>query len=251
MRHLIETMGTVAGIDLPEDLGELLTPVKRIFAQTEALFSLHRPDSELSRVARGELSLTSASATVRDTYARAVHWRSATDGYFSPNRPDGAVDLNGIVKAEAIEAAAGALAAAGCPWWSINVGGDILISADAPGPLRAIGLADPADAAALLGSVVLAGTRRAIATSGSAQRGDHIWRGGQSAPTPFVQVTVIADDIVTADVLATAIVAGGHAALADLTARFDVDVLTVDHQGDLLATPGTRTALTPASPHPT
>lgn len=240
MRHVFETMGTVASVDLPEDLNELLTPVREIFAGTEALFSLHRADSELSRIASGSVSLASASAAVRNTYARAVHWRSATDGSFSPNRPDGVIDLNGIVKAEAIEAAAGALDAADCPWWSINVGGDILISADAPNPLRAIGVADPTDGAVLLGSVTISGTRRAIATSGSAQRGEHIWRAGQAAATPFLQVTVIADDIVTADVLATAIVAGGHAALAQLTERFDVDVLTVDRDGDLLATPGIR-----------
>jgi hypothetical protein len=49
----------------------------------------------------------------------------------------------------------------------------------------------------------------ALATSGTAERVDHIWRlpGGQDG---FVQVSVAAADIVTADVLAAAIVGAGH-----------------------------------------
>ena len=93
--------------------------------------------------------------------------------------------------------------------------------------------------------MLLGGTRRALATSGSAQRGDHIWRGGELAPADFVQVSVMADDIVTADVLATAIVAGGPAALDDITDRWDVDVLTVARNGRLMATPRFELSFSP------
>jgi thiamine biosynthesis lipoprotein len=55
---------------------------------------------------------------------------------------------------------------------------------------------------------------------------------------------VVADDIITADVLATAIISGGSTALDDLTARFNVDVLTVDREGCLRATPGMRARVT-------
>jgi thiamine biosynthesis lipoprotein len=53
-------------------------------------------------------------------------------------------------------------------------------------------------------------------------------------------VSVAASDIVTADVLATAVVAGGRGTLDAVTARWDVDVLAVTHDGALLATPGFR-----------
>jgi thiamine biosynthesis lipoprotein len=53
-------------------------------------------------------------------------------------------------------------------------------------------------------------------------------------------VSVAAQDIVTADVLATAIVAGGRPTLDAVTARWDVDVLAVADDGGLLATPGFR-----------
>ena len=241
MRTTFESMGTVVSLEAPA-VGHPL--VRRVFETAEARFSLFRPDSELSRVAAGELPLTRASAELLDTYARAVLWRERTDGAFTPNRPDGVIDLNGIVKAEAVEAAGAALTAAGCHHWSINAGGDILVAdAGHDGAPHLIALADPADASATLCAITLAGPRRAVATSGSAQRGDHIWRGGSRTPAAFVQVSVVADDIVTADVLATAIVASGRDTLDAVCDRWDVDVFTVDRDGAMLATPGLRAAL--------
>ena len=75
----------------------------------------------------------------------------------------------------------------------------------------------------------------ALATSGSAERGEHIWRLGGGAG--FVQVTVAAADIVTADVLATAIVSGGTPTLNLATDNWDVAVLAIRADGSMLATP--------------
>ena len=105
----------------------------------------------------------------------------------------------------------------------------------------AAGVVDPLDRSALLSAYRLGGpdTRRALATSGSAERGDHIWTAG-SRGAEFAQVSVAAADIVTADVLATAIVAGGTAMLHRATDGWDIDVLAVRRTGELLATPGFR-----------
>ncbi|EAR24594.1 putative thiamine biosynthesis lipoprotein precursor [marine actinobacterium PHSC20C1] len=251
MRHVAQTMGTVASIELPSEWASELNAVERIFREVERRFSLYLPGSELSMIADGRLSLSEASDSLLSSYSRALEWRTATGGNFSPHRPDGAIDLNGIVKAEAIEQAGAQLTAAGCPQWSINVGGDILVSptsgatnvaTSSSEPLRA-GIADPHNPTALLCSLELRHPRRAIATSGSAQRGDHIWRGGSTEPAQFVQVSVVANDIVTADVLATAIVAGGQDALDGVSDRWDVDVITVDRLGALHATPGLQSSL--------
>ena len=235
MRHVFETMGTVASVDGPD---ELIPSIQGILERYESRYSLYRPESELSSIARGTVKLPDASDELIATYTRALAWRGRTDGAFTPHRPDGVLDLNGIVKAEAIERAGVLLDESGCPEWAVNVGGDILTRSAEP-----IGIVDPHRPGSLLCSVVLRDGRRALATSGSAERGDHIWLGGSRAPARFVQVTVIADDIVTADVLATAIVAGGPTALDDLTDRWDIDVLAVDREGALVATPGFRHAL--------
>lgn len=240
MRQTFETMGTVVSLDWSGHPAELIA-VQSLFEAADRRFSLYRPDSELSRVADGSLELLDASAELREVYAMALGWRGETGGAFSPHRPDGALDLNGIVKAWAMAEAGRALGAGD---WCLNVGGDVLVSGrTAFGAPWVVGIVDPADRAGLLTGVPLVSGRRAATTSGSAGRGDHIWTRGREA-AEFVQVTVLADDIVTADVLATAIVSGGAAALEDLTGRFDVDVLTVDREGALRATPGMRELVT-------
>ena len=59
-------------------------------------------------------------------------------------------------------------------------------------------------------------------------------------PPAFVQVSVAAADITTADVLATAIVAGGIPMLDRATDGWDVAVLAVGADGALLGTPDFR-----------
>lgn len=267
-------MGTVVSLTVPvrpghglqEDLDRLeaaTAVVEDQFAALDAQFSLFRPDSEASRIARGELTLLQASPLLRDLYADAVRWRRRTEGAFTPERPDGLLDLSGLVKGYAIAEAGRSLVALGLADWCLNAGGDVLVSGS-PAPSSApsasgaageagaspwlAGIVDPADRRTLLGAYPLGprpAARFALATSGSAERGDHIWtvglRGASGPRRPeFTQVSVAAQDIVTADVLATAIVAGGRATLDAVTARWDVDVLAVAHDGGLLATPGFR-----------
>ena len=211
-----------------------------VFDRWDRRCSLYRPDSELSRVARGELALIDAGRELRETYGLAVGWRTRTGGAFTPHRADGVIDLNGVVKAVAIAEAGEAIAAMGVAEWGIDAGGDVLVSgARSDGSAWLIGIVDPADRRALLASVTLGDRgRRAIATSGTTERGDHIWSPTDARDATFVQVSVAAADIVTADVAATAIMAGGAATLDELTAREQVDVLAVRRDGTLLATPG-------------
>lgn len=217
------------------DLDALAPSLAALVEGWEQEFSLYRPDSAASLLARGERRLADAPERTREVYAEALAWSSRTGGAFTPHRPDGVIDLAGIVKALVIDALDGALSAAGSSAHAVSVGGDVL----ARGAGWGIGIVDPDDRTALLGRLESAGERTAVATSGSAERGDHIWRSGATPPA-FVQVTVRGADIVTADVLATAIVAGGHEALDDLVARFGVEVLAVHRDGELLATPGMR-----------
>lgn len=242
MNHHWRTMGTVASLASPASLpASAVAQVEAVHARTDATFSLYRDDSELSRIASGRLRLDDASPEVRSAYAAAVGWRERTDGAFTPHRPDGVVDLSGIVKAVAMAEAAEVLDAGDVPEWMLGVGGDLTWSGELRAPT--LGVVDPADRGRLLTTVTLAAGRRALATSGSAERGEHIWLRIDLPRSPFAQVSVAADDIATADVLATAIVAGGEATLELVCDRWDVDVLTVDRRGDLRATPGMRTAI--------
>lgn len=235
-------MGTVASLHAPDDPGdEAWSEVLGVFERWEGVFSLWRADSELDRMAHGRLSLPHASPLVREVYAQALGWRAATRGAFTPHRPDGVVDLSGLVKALATDEAGRVLDETSGSWL-LGVGGDVLgrggQAADTRHEPWRCGVVDPGRRDALLGVVELTGRRRAVATSGTAERGEHVWRRESGAV--FTQVTVCADDLVTADVLATAILAGTPDDLDGITDAWDVDVATVDRDGVLSGTPGTR-----------
>jgi thiamine biosynthesis lipoprotein len=245
--HVFTTMGTTVSLRVEgKTFGPaLLGAVAAEFEAVDRRFSLYRPDSELSRIARGDLPLHRASAELRDSYAAALQWRSRTNGAFTPHRPDGVIDLNGVVKASAMAAAAVVLGAAGETDWVLNVGGDILSRGDLAGSPWSVGISDPADRSALLCALTLGPGRCSVATSGTAERGEHVWRqepGRPDGAAAFRQVSVLAADIVTADVLATAILAGGPAQRDEAVARFPVEVLTVAADGVLTATPGLQHA---------
>lgn len=254
-----ECMGTVVGLTMPvgspaegqpglDELGAATTVVERLFRDLDETFSLYRPDSEASRLACGDLKLSHASAQMRERYAEAHEWRLATEGAFTPERPDGVLDLSGIIKGHAIREAGTSLLALGRRDWCLNAGGDVLVSGSPhPGsaePWKA-GVVEPADRQTLITAHPLGGTGRhkAMATSGSAERGEHIWRvGSGTRDAGFVQVSVAAKDIVTADVLATAIVAGGTTMLDRAADNWDVAVLAIRADGSMLATPAFQPA---------
>jgi thiamine biosynthesis lipoprotein len=235
-------MGTMVSliVDAPDQASweAIRDRIERIFHALDDRFSLYRPHSELSRLNRREL-LGEASAELRDVYERAVEWRLRTSGAFTPERADGTLDLNGIVKAIAIERAGAALTSAGMDNWTVNAGGDVLIAGHAleSGCDRPwlLGIADPADRTKLITTVPMVDPWCAIATSGTAERGDHVWYRSPGSEH-FAQVTVVASDIVSADVLATAIIAADMSELETLAAGYDADVLAVHQNGSLVAT---------------
>ncbi len=240
MRDTFSSMGTVVSVEWTSTLAPITSEqaIESIFTELDERFSLYRPESELSRIARGELNMTDASVQLRSAYEEAVGWRMRTNGAFTPHRPDGVIDLNGIVKALAIRLACGVFDNLGITNWSINAGGDLLCGVESLP--RVIGIVDPVNRSRLLCSVSLSAPLRAVATSGNAERGDHIWNSAPASTPGFSQVSVFADDIVTADVLATAIVSGGPETLQLVTERWPVDVIAVGRDATILMTPAIR-----------
>jgi len=232
-----ETMGTVVSVRGASTA--TASTVRAVFAGYDHRYSLYDPASVLSRIAAGSLRLADSPDEVRAVYALALEWRDRTGGAFTPHRPDGVIDLSGVVKALAIRDAGAVLDAAVAPGdedpaWMLNAGGDVLVRGRHGADPWSVGIVDPDQRDVVVG-VVRLDARRAVATSGTAERGEHVWR--RVAPT-FRQATVIADDIVTADVLATAVVAGDEEDLRRITGEGTVDVLAFGVDGRVWATPG-------------
>ena len=92
----------------------------------ERTFSTYRDDSEISRLARGELTIAQCRPEVDEVLTRCAQLREQTAGYFSV-RAAGKLDPSGLVKGWALARAADILSAAGRRTFALNAGGDIVL----------------------------------------------------------------------------------------------------------------------------
>lgn len=182
----------------------------------EARFSTYRPDSEIRRLQRGDVSLEACSADVREVERLCRTALERTAGAFDawncvPGRP-GVFDPTGLVKGWAVARAArrlGTLNETGLSW-AVNAGGDILVR-NAPDDAVpwVIGIEDPFDRTQVLATVPV--RDGAVATSGLAARGAHIVDPRRREPAVEVAAaTVVGPSLTWADVFATALVVHGR-----------------------------------------
>ena len=180
--------------------------VRAVFAElveVDRVFSPYRPDSDVSRLARGEVTADMCAPEVKDVVDRCERARALTGGLFDATRPDGTWDPSGLVKGWATERAFAHLRGVDGLDWCLNAGGDVVV--DCPsGEVFRVGIQDPRDPAAVVTAVPC--RTGAVATSGTAARGAHLYdpRTGATAASPWLSVTVTGPSLETADVLATA-----------------------------------------------
>lgn len=215
VRRVEHCMGTVFSIDVrvPGCLPSVVDEVVRWLHWTDETFSTYRPDSAVSRLDRGEVSLADCPIEVKEILTRCHDLEQRTGGYFSAQAEDH-LDPSGLVKGWAIQRASDILAAAGSRNHCVNGGGDVRCVGSTHGgePWR-IGITDPLQRNAL--AAIVAGTDLAVATSGNAERGSHIIDPHTGAPaTTLASVTLVGSDLATTDAYATAAFAMGDAAPA-------------------------------------
>ena len=246
-RHNEECMGTVFSFVGLTDIDETaaIKTATNTLHKADSIFSLYKPESPLSRLARGETSVAECPPVVDQVWQLCEQWEKTTDGWFSAFTPQHTFDPSGLVKTWAAEYAAQKLLDASIRDFTLNAGGDILISdAQSRAEFWRVGISKPvsiaSDEAGTLTVLDLAGTKyRAVATSGSAERGQHIWNPKASTPqTELVQVSVIAKTLVEADVWATAAFAEGIRSLSRLNKQPDIEAIYVLSDGAIQGTDG-------------
>ena len=214
--HVERVMGTavrfVADGAAPDAIAEAVAWLHWV----DRTFSVHRPDSEVIRLRRGDLTEDQAHPEVRAVLERCMALRIVSDGSFD-HRPEDGLDPSGYVKGWAIERAAELLG--DCGDFHIDAGGDIAVR----GRCR-VGIRDPGDSSNTLLAVEL--VDQAIATSGSYERGEHIWGPGNA----MASVSVIGPDLGTADALSTALYASPDAPWFERFPGYEAIFVTKDQR---------------------
>jgi thiamine biosynthesis lipoprotein len=195
-------------------------------------FSTYKEGSEISRLARGELALADACAEVRDVLTRCDELRLETRGYFDA-RVGGILDPSGLVKGWSIDRAASILDEAGLRNFAVNAGGDMRLRG---GPWR-IGIQHPRERDSV--AAVVEATDLAVATSGGYVRGDHVLNPyTRRPPTGILSVTVVGDELATADAYATAAFAMGGEAASHWVVRLRGYEAMIILEDDVVLAPG-------------
>jgi thiamine biosynthesis lipoprotein len=201
-------------------------------------FSTYKPESEISRIGRGELSQGEAHAEVGDVLERCEQLREDTRGYFD-SRADGSLDPSGLVKGWAVDRAALILEDAGARNFAIYAGGDLIVRGrPSPEDRWHVGIRHPRRADRV--AAVVEADDLAIATSGAYARGDHVVDPHTGLPpSGLLSVTITGPELATADAYATAAFAMGAARGPAWTAELDgYEAMSILTGETVLSTPG-------------
>ncbi|WP_374118882.1 FAD:protein FMN transferase [Streptomyces odontomachi] len=230
LHRTVHTMGTVFSLTAR---GSTVDPAALDAAEAwlhhvDATFSPYRPHSEVSRLARGELTAEACSPEVTEVLGLCTRAEERTGGWFSTHY-SGSFDPTGLVKGWAVERAARLLLAGGARDVCVNGGGDIQLYG---GPWR-VGVTDPLRPGRLVAVVAHHAGPLAIATSGPAERGCHIVDPHTGAPVPdgLASLTVLSAHLTDADAWATAAYAMGAEARSWLARQPGVRALAVRPDG--------------------
>jgi FAD:protein FMN transferase len=244
-----DVWGTVIRIEVRDPLGAgALDDAWHWFERVDDLFSTWRADSEVSRLARGELDPARVSPEVTEVLTLCDDLRLASTGAFDvafaaatgvaevPGRC--AIDPTGVVKGWAVDRAVELIEARGATDFAVNAGGDVVVRGfPERGDVWRIGIQHPWERRRLASTIGVTGL--AVATSGGYERGEHVVdaRTGQAA-CGLASVTVVASDLATADGCATAALALGRDGMAWLAQRGDVVAMGITDERRVVKTAG-------------
>jgi thiamine biosynthesis lipoprotein len=191
--------------------------------EVDRVFSTYREDSAINRLDRGELTLGQCPPEVAEVLELGRQAELQSGGAFSILLPgaDGRrrLDPSGVVKGWATQRASRFQRELDDTDFCLSAGGDIVCHTAQPDrPPWRIGIEHPQDPLALIAVVPV--RSGAVATSGTAHRGQHLLDARSGLPvTGVASVTVIGPSLTWVDIDATAAYAQGSQAAEWLRKR--------------------------------
>jgi FAD:protein FMN transferase len=244
-RLVFPVMGTVSSITVPEHerarvgrdvVDEALHSARLELERMDLRFSHYRADSDISRWTAGDDVSDAAAADIEHVLRECGRLHRDSAGVFRARNPHThALDTAGYVKGYAIGRAADGLRGHGLRSFSVGVGGDAAFagSPDEDRPWQ-VAVQDPGRRFGVV--AVIPVVDGAVATSGTQERGDHIWLGDRPTQMTGLQsFTVVGPDIAEADAYATIGFAMGESGMAWVRAHEDYRSLVVRTDGTVLS----------------
>lgn len=238
------------GVTLPPSRPAFLAEVFAQLHRIDAVFSTYRPDSQINRLAAGQLTVAECDPLIGEVLALCEQAHAVTGGAFDPLLPapggDYILDPSGLVKGWAVERVARRIGECFDGDYYVNAGGDIALAAPS-GVAWRIGVENPRPGGGLLGVLPL--TSGGVATSGTARRGAHIIDPRTGRPAAgLLSVTVSGPSLTCADVLATAAFVRGSDSLAWIAGLDSYAALLVHPDGTTAMTSAMAALIQPVSP---
>ena len=176
----------------------------------DQIFSTYISTSQVSKLRNKEIAIDETHPYLQMVWNNCLAIRELTDGAFDPWALSGGFDPSGYVKGWAADQIADQLSELGAKHIQINAGGDISLRGgkDANTAWK-IGVAHPNQSNQV--SKIYEITNGAIATSGTAERGNHIIDPySKTIAVGARSATVTGLDAGMADALATALIVSGR-----------------------------------------
>lgn len=232
VQRLEHVMGMPIIVDVRDDIDPAAVDAAfDWFRWVDTTFSTYKPESEISRIARGDLSPAAAHPEVRQILQRSEDLKYDTEGYFDIDA-GGSLDPSGVVKGWSVDRAASILERAGAENYAVYAGGDIRLHGRPDGePEWRVGIQHPLIRDKM--AAVVVGTNLAVATSGEYERGRHIYDPHTGTPpSGLLSATFTGPDLATADAYATAAFAMGEQAVSWITRIYGYEamIITADQQ---------------------
>ncbi len=224
---------TIEITDLPQShASDVILECMDYLRSVDEQFSPYKESSEVTKINHGLIHEKDWSDEMKEVMNIAEKTKEQTFGYFNVYNNEGMFDPSGIVKGWAIQNIAHITENSGSKHYSMNVGGDIALSGhNTHGKPWAIGIKNPMNTSEIV--KVLSIERGGVATSGSYERGNHIYNPLYRSDSldDVLSITVIGPTILEADRFATAAFAMGKRGVEFIESMLGFEAYQIDRAG--------------------
>lgn len=234
------TMGMPAVVEVVDEhvVEQDIDDVFALFQRIDDRFSTYKPESEISQINDARIAIDDASDEMKEVLALCEQTKQESSGFFDIYH-NGILDPSGLVKGWAIWRAAQQLTLKGFQNFYLDIGSDIHVAGhNAEGHPWLIGIRDPFNKEDIV--KVLSLSDRGIATSGTSERGHHIYNphATDGEIVDIVSMTVVGPNVYEADRFATPAFSMGRKGIYFIEQQPGLEGYMIDEEGIATYTTG-------------